>query len=208
MLRCVCFDLGGVLVKICRTWQHAASVHGISIALDAEPPIHIWELDEFNRFQRGEWDEPTYFTRLAARLNVSEEEAERVHNGVLEAPYVGTLELIEDLETQGLVTACLSNTNHSHWVEMLETGRFPNVERLGVKVASHLARLEKPSPEIYKAFEEQSGFSGQEICFFDDLEANVLAAREAGWISHVIDPHGDPAIEMRELLSCLDAAQR
>lgn len=45
----------------------------------------------------------------------------------------------------------------------------------------------KPSPEFYAAVVERTGFEPAELILLDDRMENVLAAREAGWHSHLWD---------------------
>ena len=58
----------------------------------------------------------------------------------------------------------------------------------------------KPDREIFKVFERTTGFAGSGIVFFDDIEENVLAARDAGWRAEHTDNTGDTAAQLREHL--------
>lgn len=53
----------------------------------------------------------------------------------------------------------------------------------------------KPAAEFYRAIEDRTGFSPDDILFVDDREANVLAARERGWTAEV----WTPGAKLREL---------
>lgn len=53
----------------------------------------------------------------------------------------------------------------------------------------------KPEAEFYRAIEDRTGFSPDDILFVDDREANVLAARERGWTAEV----WTPGAKLREL---------
>lgn len=196
----VVFDLGGVMVRIRRTWQECAEASGIRLNLPPDPPVYIWDLDPFNEYQAGGSQIRQYYVRLGELLGVSPEEAETLHASILREPYPGTLELMMDLHGQETQTAILSNTNEAHWVRMMDASRFPNIAGLGCKVASFEVMLEKPDPRIYRRFEEISARCPAELVFFDDTEANVISARECGWDAHLIDPHGDTAAQMNGVL--------
>lgn len=202
-VRCVCFDLGGVLVRIAQTWGDAALAASVFIARGhlSTPLVQFSGLESF---QRGALSGDEYLASLMDYLAVvSPEEAMAVHLAILREPYAGTLELVQDLESDSILTACLSNTNEPHWEAMSGSGRFPNIARLQNAALSHRLGLEKPQPEIYLALERMVSVRGEEIAFFDDSIANVEAARTLGWNAEHIDPHGDPADQMRVALTRL-----
>lgn len=198
-MRLVCFDLGGVLVRITLNVAEAARRSGVR-RFSAAPELSFADLPFFLQFQAGTLDERAYLAEFAKFGGSSVEEAKSVHNHILIEPYPGTLELIRDLQAEGLQTACLSNTNALHWQEMLHSGRFPNVARLDAHVASHELKLEKPDPRFYRAFEALLGAQAGQITFFDDGLANMEAARACGWRTELIDPTGDPTEQMRAFL--------
>lgn len=198
-MRLVCFDLGGVLVRITLNVAEAARRSGVR-RFSAAPELSFADLPFFLQFQAGILDERAYLAEFSKFGGSSVEEAKSVHNHILIEPYPGTLELIRDLRAEGLQTACLSNTNALHWQEMLYSGRFPNVAGLDVHLASHERKLEKPDPRFYREMEMLTGVEAAEVVFFDDGLANVQAARACGWYAEHIDPEGDPAKQMRAYL--------
>lgn len=204
MIRLVCFDLGGVLIRITQLWHEAAGYAGVKIRPDFDPTKLLPDAPSFDPYQTGEIDDEAYFEALAQYLGAeSPTDALAVHNHILIEPYPGVEKLLSDLASAGLATACLSNTNAPHWVEMIESGRFPPVESLWLRMASHEVRLQKPDPAIFRFFEQASGFTGDQIAFFDDTNANVLVAQELGWHAYRIDPKGDTSAQMREHLNNL-----
>lgn len=80
---------------------------------------------------------------------------------------------------------------------------FPGFATLKHRFASHTARLAKPSPEIYRAFEQAVGRTGDRITFFDDREDNVAAALALGWRAYVIDKGREVAEQVRRTLDDL-----
>jgi HAD superfamily hydrolase (TIGR01509 family) len=196
-VRVVCFDIGGVLIKINRRWEDAMFAAGVRGTATG----HLTEFKPLEVFQRGDMSEEEFYPVLKDFLGVeSDEAAANILNYVLYEPYPGTLELIEDMNDLGIITACLSNTNAPHWAEMHNSGRFPNFNALKLRLASQELRLDKPDPAIFRAFEDAAKSMPQEIVFFDDTEEHVEAARERGWKAHWIDHTGDTAEQMEILL--------
>ncbi|RYG36159.1 HAD family hydrolase [bacterium] len=197
--RLACFDIGGVLVRIARTWQEAAAAAGVSHNL-GEEAVSLFTYAPLDAFQTGLTPYDLYLDQLAQDLGCDGEAADQCHTHILVEEYPGIPELLARLKAEGWTTACLSNTNAPHWKELTDPERFPTVAGLDFRIASHELNAIKPSPEIFDAFEARTGFSAARITFFDDLPDNVTAAKAAGWDAHLIDPHGDPATQMRDLL--------
>jgi FMN phosphatase YigB (HAD superfamily) len=222
--RVVCFDLGGVLVRICETWAEACARAALPVrnadyfASDAwhEPRRHAGD-----RYQSGQLECASYFAELAALSDgpFSAAEIEQLHHAWTLEHYPGALDLVRALNARpGVVTACLSNTNHSHWVRLVGAdgnNEYPAVVELHCQLASHLLGCAKPDPRIYQlayakfsdvAAAERSPLSPSDIVFFDDLPDNVRAARDAGWTAFRVDPSGDTVEQMRGLLASVGVA--
>lgn len=196
----VCFDLGGVFIRLqpdlasaCRDagvpfrggWEHLAS----------EAP----RLALIERYQIGAIECGDYYRAMSdlSAGRYGPEEIEAIHRVWVIEPYAGIDALLDELDAAGLATACLSNTNASHWRWLEGIAPF---KRLQHRHASHLLGFHKPDERIYRAFEREVGRSGAEIVLFDDLAENVEAATRLGWRAHRIDPQGDTAESMRRTL--------
>lgn len=199
----VCFDLGGVLVRIRRTWQSCAEAAGVRIEAPDDPPWDLTDFPLFDAYQIGAVGTVEYLEALATYLGVSPAEAREVHRFILHEPYAGTDGLVRSLQDAGLDTACLSNTNELHWVEMTETGRFPCVEALRYRVTSQGVGLLKPDPAIFRLFDRETGYSAERVVYFDDHQINVDAARAHGWTAFLVDHQGDTAGQIRSHLDAL-----
>lgn len=198
----VVFDLGGVIVRIVRSWEEAHEAAG----LGGKP---VPDSERFKRermrlaqaHQIGTIESGAYFEEMA---EVSEgaytaAEIERVIAAWQSAEYEGVGGVVDALEGVGMETAALSNTNAFHWGELRLDGgatRFPTVRRLRHAFASHLVGAAKPERAIYEAVERETGVAGRRVLFFDDIEAYVAAARDAGWQAERIDPVGDTAAQL------------
>lgn len=197
----VCFDVGGVLVRICQTWQDAFRAAGL-VPTQAEP-LALQALAEFDRHQEGAIPSQALWSAVASRLGCSAEEAALAHRNILLEFYPGVPELLDDLSGQGVRLGCLSNTNEEHWLELTTGDRFRPVSRFDVKMASHREQLAKPDRRLFERFQEKAGTAASEIVYFDDVPVNVEAARACGWQAFRVDPLGDPATQMRQVLGDL-----
>jgi glucose-1-phosphatase len=214
-IRLVCFDLGGVLVRICRSLEEACELVGLPYHVDADTQeLKQGRHEVALQHTVGEFEDGTYHARLAAHTagRYTAEDLERIDAAWIIDPYPGTERLVQDLNAvESLTTGCLSNTTREHWYEMAHvdeanelrpgTPRFSAVPLLEYRAASHLMGLAKPGVEIFHAYEKVTGIPGAEVLFFDDLAENVAGARAAGWNVEQIDHTGDTATQVRSHLA-------
>jgi len=198
----ICFDLGGVLARIRRTWNACADAVGVQTGLSENGVHELTDFPLFDGFQLGAFETSHYLEELSRYLSVSKADAIKVHNAILDKPYSGTHRLVRDLEEAGHRRACLSNTNALHWA-ILNSPAFGAIKELDFKMVSQEVRLLKPEPAIFQLFDAQAETSPDQVVYFDDHEGNVLAAREHGWNAVLIDHEGDTAAQMREALKGL-----
>ena len=204
--RVICFDIGGVLVRICRSWVEACETAGVPVYepewLAGREAVAARSL-VMQAYQNGAFSTDEYYQRMRGVLSerYTLDEIARIHDAWLLDEYVGVVELVTRLgELPGVTTACLSNTNQRHWDALAPSEglpRFPAVMALRQRFASHLMRSSKPDAQIFLDFQQQLGADASQILFFDDLEANVLAARSQGWQAETIDPHGDTCQQLQ-----------
>lgn len=202
--RIICFDLGGVVVRICRSWGEACARAGLperEPALFNRPDLAKARKDLVEQYQTGGMSCDAFFGGVAQATAglYSADDIRRVHNAWIIDDYAGIGGVIDRINAaRGIVSACLSNTNHAHWAGMLGlpegTGhRSHAVSALEIKGASQLLRASKPGETIYRLAEELFRARGPEIVFFDDLEENIASAKRLGWNAHRIDHEGDTA---------------
>ncbi|MCK4874045.1 MAG: HAD-IA family hydrolase [Phycisphaerales bacterium] len=216
-VKLVCFDLGGVVVRICQTWREACERAGLTYRREVEAPslLERWRVISIEH-ATGLYDDGSYFERIAAHTGgaYTTEEVRRVHDAWIIEQYPDIEQLIERLiALPGIETGCLSNTNAEHWNEGMNLDHdgcpvdgpvsYPAVRMLRHRGASHLLGAFKPDEAIYRKYEQMTGYRGKEILFFDDLQENVDAAREIGWRAERIDPDGDTASQIRKRLQAL-----
>lgn len=200
VLRTICFDLGGVILRICRSWEEGCKAAGIEVrGLADRDRTAAARREAIVAYQCGQIECTAFAHRIAELLDhlYSPQEIMAVHTAWVLGEYPGVAGLIEEVHAAGLHTACLSNTNHAHWVQLHVS---PAVMLLHTRLASHELGLHKPDPAIYRAAERRLNAQPSEIIFFDDLPENVEAARECSWDAVQVDHAGDPAAQMRAAL--------
>ena len=207
-VECVCFDWGGVILRICRAWGEGCERAGLPVRGGlGDRPFANERKGIAGEFQLGRLAPGKFFDRVSAAMGglYTAAEVQRVHHAWLIEEYPGVDALMNDLHTAGVTTALLSNTNQTHWERQRsdvhpEWPSFPTAGRVRLPHASHLLGLAKPHEEIYRAFEQATGYAGGQIIFFDDLAENIDTATRLGWRGVLIDHTGDTAQQMREAL--------
>ncbi|MHC5004541.1 MAG: HAD family hydrolase [Planctomycetota bacterium] len=194
----VCFDLGGVIVRICRSWEEGCRLVGLPVREGFRPGATV--IDRLvDAHQTGAIDVDEYAGRMSDAFAglYTAEEIVRIHAAWVLGPYEGLETVIDGLHDRGVVTAALSNTNAHHWAEL---PAVPPIARLRHRLASHELGLRKPDLAIYREAERRLGFAGDQILFFDDLPENVEAARAVGWRAVLVDPARETAPQIAAAL--------
>jgi HAD superfamily hydrolase (TIGR01509 family) len=196
----VCFDLGGVLVKLATGWNHACRRAGVSLN-HHDPAAWQRHRELLARYETGEFDEAAYLLRVPECLpGVAPDDISRAFDAYLLGPYPGVEELLLDLRDNGIVTGCLSNTNERHWRTLMHHADYAPLRHLDHHFASHELRAMKPAADAYRHVERVTGFRGSQILFFDDKQENVNAAQEVGWRAQLVVAENNPVTQMREVL--------
>ena len=200
----ICFDLGRVLVRICDNWQHACAVAKINPGIQQLEDTKKAALRELVvASEKGQLATDEFNRRSSELFNIPADHVAAMTGVYLLGIYPGATELIDELHSRGYRTACLSNTNATHWRQMSDPAVpccLP-LERLTYQFGSHLIGARKPDPAAYAHVERATEMSGPQIVFFDDLPENVVAAQQRGWRAHRIATDRDPVQQVREHLS-------
>ncbi len=171
------FDMGGVLVEI--DW------HGkISQLLGKDIPfneIHaLWAASPaVNDFEHGRSDFDTFTQAFIAEqeLQISDIEFQREFMAIVIGEFAGVSELLASLQPH-YTLSLLSNTNTAHWQHIVEhTGFLSWIDNPFTSIEFGLM---KPDPAIYHRLIKELKCRPENILFFDDGLANVLAARAEG----------------------------
>ncbi|MFM1831599.1 MAG: hypothetical protein RLZZ558_1939 [Planctomycetota bacterium] len=195
----VAFDLGGVLVRICRDWHQGCRAAGVTCGVDPSLADPAAVRDLISRHQRGAIPDEAFFEGLSRCTGsaLAAAEARRVHASWILGEYADVPAVLGEIVASGHRTACLSNTNALHWEQLQGMSFF---QRLHHRHASHQMGLEKPDHRIFAAFQDRVGASGGDIVYFDDLPHNVEAAAALGWRAHQVDPTRETVPQIRSAL--------
>ena len=187
-MKVICFDFGGVLVRICRSWEEACAKAGIDSEQLGLPAVDMLVASgHAARFQRGEIPCDDFIQNEVERLEnrFTPEQLRAIHASWLIEEVGEMTPLIMRLNALGLITASLSNTDPEHWKSLSE---MSVIRALQIPGLSFEYGLLKPDPAIYHEAESRFNASGSSILFFDDLPENIEGAVRCGWNAVLIDP--------------------
>jgi glucose-1-phosphatase len=197
-IQLVCFDLGGVLIRLCDGWQHACQRAGVTPAKPITDDDKTQLVELVHREEVGGLGDGEFFSLASPLLGLSPNDARAMSDAWLCGSFDGVDTLIDAINAAGLTTACLSNTNANHWRAITTPGHANHLplDKLRHRFASHLIKDRKPNPSIYQHVQQATATPGSSILFFDDAAENILAAGAQGWQTcHVTDPD-DPVAQM------------
>lgn len=200
----VCFDIGGVMLRICNDWAQACDIARVPVPSSIRQQTMRHDLRALaHQHETGQIDDKTFDEQAAELTGLTPAHVDIVARAWLRHPYPDVDRLLDRLESAGVPTACLSNTNARHWSMML--GQIPSgarlpVQRLGHRLTSHTIGVLKPDERIFDHAERATGTSGHAILFFDDSADNCQAARQRAWSAYRIDPDRDTVPQMQHHL--------
>jgi HAD superfamily hydrolase (TIGR01509 family) len=192
----IIFDLGGVVIRIVRSWAQACERAG----LDLRQPDSLDALDFMHQrhgptdlYMAGRMSCDEYVRAMADAVEnlYTPDEILRLHEAWTIDDEPGIADLIASLNAAGLTTACLSNTNPTHWRILTKDKPSPAIAALTRTLVSHELGCVKPDAEIYAEAERLLSARREQIVFFDDVAHNVEAAIARGWNAFLID-HARP----------------
>ena len=202
-IRLVVFDLGGVIVRHCRSWAEGCAAAGLELRDGCESPKMTSRRRELARqLMCGSISESEFYRRMSEAMEglYQPTEIERVHCCWTQEEYEGTYDIVQRLKNApALHIGVLSNTNAPHWRLLADRGRYPTVAllvgenrasnegNLARVHASHLLGLAKPDPAVYAEYQRRADIAPEAILFFEDLPENAAAARAAVWTVEEID---------------------
>jgi len=88
-----------------------------------------------------------------------------------------TVKLIEDLKAKKNRVVCGTNVIDSHYKIHMLKGQYDVFDEV---YASHLMHFSKPNIDFYRYICEKENVEPSQVFFTDDMEENILTAREYG----------------------------
>ena len=177
------FDLGGVLVDI----AHFRELRKLKAWTGPEAALReLWAGCAAGRgLESGRLAAEAFGTGAVRELGLSIAPADFVaqFRTWTKDFYPGALALLAELRKSYRV-GCLSNSNMLHWGQ-----RF--VEPFDFAYSSHLIGHMKPDAAAFEHVLREQNLAPQEVCFFDDSQSNVAAARRLGMQAHHVQDFPD-----------------
>lgn len=199
----VVFDFAGVVFR----WQPLALLQRVipQHAGDEASARH-WAQQIFQgyegdwaAFDRGTVEVGDLVQRIARRTGLAVAQAQAVVDAVpLDfVPIAGTVALIEQLHTNGHPLFFLSNMP-APYADHLEA-THPFLRRFNDGIYSGRVQRIKPERAMFDLAAQRFGRAPGELLFFDDVPANVEAARAAGWQARWFEHPPGAAADLRRL---------
>ena len=173
------FDLGNVILH----FDHRLAAKQIA-ALSGLTEVRVWDNLFANglelRYEAGELDDCRFYEEFCRLTDVRPDQASWLLAGSeIFRLNISIVPVLGALRAAGHWLGILSNTCPAHWSYCQ---RYAIVrDGFDVYALSYEHGACKPNPSIYAYAAERAGVNPQEIFYTDDLEANVIAAREASF---------------------------
>ena len=197
----VVFDVGSVLVEAGRTLADDIALAGFVIEpawlADFESRLHAHPSPNVGAIAMDRYFD--LFAELSFGRFTPGDARHIVQSGLVRE-HEGVVRVFDALDVASIESALLSNINEAEWTRMFPVdgvmSEFPSLRRARYRFASYLIGATKPRPEAFHAVEQGTDRKPDQILFFDDLPANVAAARDRGWASELIDHRGDTVAQL------------
>ena len=177
------FDLGGVIVR----WTGFSELAKISGLPYEDTVRRFTESEVCKSFEKGLTGSEVFLHHVINLYDLpySPHQFKRLWNGWVGTVFEGVEDAIKKIG-QNHKTACLSNTNALHW-DHLNTYLKP-AELFNYSLASHQIQAIKPDQIAFEKVFKVTGYSPENIIFFDDTQMNIDAAQDLGMSAYKVDP--------------------
>jgi putative hydrolase of the HAD superfamily len=180
LIRCVAFDLGGVLIPSTPSFDYFQVEHNIT-------PAHFGEFfrGTYDLAMRGKVDLfeilPPVLERWKWNGSVEEFASAWFHSCAAADPVAA--EIVRAVREHGVICYAASNQDNRRaafldsqaWLQALFDRRF---------YSCHM-RVKKPNADYFDFIQREAALLPQEILFVDDKIENVESARGCGWFAEV-----------------------
>ena len=185
-IRNIVFDLGNVIINI-NPDLTLLKFKELGVASFDEMYSIMRQTDVFDRLDTGKITLPEFRRAIRdfAQINLADEQIDDAWCAMLlDFPEENT-ELLRKLRVEGYQLYLLSNTNEMHieyYIKYLKHrfGRDLFTELFDRAFYSHEIGYRKPNREAYEYVLKVERLKPAETLFIDDLEHNVIAARQTG----------------------------
>ncbi len=197
----VCFDLGGVLVRTCASFEEACDKSGLGIR-----DFQVLNLKRDERraiahfYHLGLIDTQSFLEKTSKCLlgMYSPDEVKAIHKAVVIEETHTALEAVNYAFSHCKNVAVLSNNNALHWSIV---NQFPSVSKISNCYGSHILHLLKPARQIFTTFEKLTSTLAKDIIFFDDQPDNIAASKACGWNSFLVKSNSSILNQVKGVIS-------
>jgi epoxide hydrolase-like predicted phosphatase len=195
----VLFDLTGVLTT--SPWPHLTAAAGGNVELLVgsyhEDGDHPWHKLERGEIGFGEWFQEVTALAEAADVTLDLSPLAALRDEMVVYPHV--VERVLELRRDGYKTGLITNNvreGSNMWRSML-----PVDDLFEVVIDSSEVGLRKPNPAIFELALEKLGVTDPaHAVFLDDLDSNVVGARNAGLHGILVGDPPDAALDELDAL--------
>lgn len=185
------FDMGGVVTS---TFDYNQVYDRLGMSRDDFMEIcYRNDRDIWYEIQSGKIGNDEFWNEFCSRAGI---EIKFDYFRMLFHPELNTetVELINELKSQGHRVICGTNTIQSHYEIHIERGDY---EFFDNTYASNKIKQVKPDPDFFRLILEAEGVEAEEAFFTDDLVKNCMAAESVGIKAYCFDS----ASELRKAIS-------
>lgn len=201
-VKLICFDIGGVLLRVCTSFEEGVKRAGLSLRLNSAAMARRFDAAHIARHQyrTGKIDAVEFSYRVSEAFGgvYSAAEVHSVMKSWVGETYHGIEPMFAALRANGhLKVAVLSNTCSDHWKHIIAR---PWMKHVDYTFPSHELGTAKPAPETFAAVERATKIPAKQILFFDDASENVAVSARRGWNSVLITHDRDRSAQIRAAL--------
>ena len=186
MIKAVIFDIGKVMVDF--VWEDYLSQKGFTEEKKEILAKAVFENKTWQETDRGVWSDEQILESFAKEASQYRQDIltiwEELGQTIVAYPYAKAW--VRELKEQGFKVYYLSNYGRTLRQKSKEQLSFTSLCDGGI--FSYEAKCVKPEKKIYEMLLEKYHLVPEECVFFDDIPANIQAARELG-ISGILFQH-------------------
>lgn len=199
MIKNVVFDIGNVLVQF--RWKEVMIELGYSEEQIQALFKGLFLSNWWSEWDRGVIPEEELFEAMRKECKGLENEMLKFmeHKGELVLQFDYVIEWMKELKAKGMKIYLLSNYPRSLFELHMEKS-FTFVPYVDGKIISGYVKHIKPEKEIYAILLDTYKLKAEECVFLDDMEANIIGAREMGMKGIVFNGYDEAHKELERII--------